>query len=113
MEGLGKEVDGRDLRGAEGAGLSKPLEVARERCRIAAHVGYGARRLRAELLYHVGRKSCARWVNDDDVCLSVGKLFFGAAQLKKNWIVEIDKPENAIPAMLMLFIITKSHRLIT
>ena len=43
----------------------------------------------------------------------VGKLFFGAAQLKKNWILEIDKPENAIPAMLMLFIITKSHRLIT
>ncbi|MCR4775731.1 MAG: hypothetical protein K5869_05080 [Saccharofermentans sp.] len=44
---------------------------------------------------------------------AVGRLFFGEAQLKKNWILEINSPEYAIPAMLMLFIITKSHRLRT
>ena len=49
----------------------------------------------------------------DDEGKSVGRLFFGSAQLKKNWILEINSPEKAIPAMLMLFIITKSHRLTT
>ena len=44
---------------------------------------------------------------------AVGRLFFGATQLKKNWILEFDPPEYAIPGILMTFIITKSHRLIT
>ena len=43
----------------------------------------------------------------------VGRLFFGEAQLKKNWILEFNSPEYAIPGILMMFIITKSHRLIT
>ena len=51
------------------------------------------------------------FVNNDGE--SVGRLFFGAAQLKQNWILEVSSPEYAIPEILMLFIITKSHRLRT
>ena len=44
---------------------------------------------------------------------NVGRLFFGSAQLKQNCILEVNSPEYAIPAILMLFIITKSNRLRT
>ena len=54
--------------------MRKAREVACERCRIAAYVGDGSRRLCAKLVHHVCSKAGTRGIDHYDVRLLVGKL---------------------------------------
>lgn len=44
---------------------------------------------------------------------TVGRLYFGAEQLKRCWILEVNSPEQAVPCIMLTFIMTKQHRLTT
>ena len=74
MEGLWEQVDWRDLDGGEGAFFDKALEVAGQSRRVAAHVGDIAGTRARDEVDGLGRQSCARRIDYQDIGVLIGEL---------------------------------------
>ena len=79
VEGLREQVDWRDLDGGEGAFLDKAFEIARQGGRVAAHIGDIACTRAGDEVDSLGRQTCARRIDHQDIGILVGELAHGIA----------------------------------